>query len=276
MAALPLKLSGWAFLTAGACWAAWSIATFHPYVVWIIVGIACTTMSTIVSEGLLRKQLSERCLPDEAGGFVDCAPSWGRRMQVRMPRCKAQVADVVDGLQTDFIAWVFRRNLDLLPTSIQRILQSEKVSAVLIDVPPAADDEVKLTGVLESGNQERRKRCAAALRRVLDVLPREAKFVLAGLALPGYVMRLWEYLAALTLCGWAARLTLRASSYRALPLARLLFPMLGATADVSLDSSSTRTARTLSAMGFIGASVFALHALYLDRHLWRKTAQDEE
>jgi len=268
MSAVPLKLSGWACLAAGASWAAWSIATSHPYVVWIIVGITCTTMSAIVSEDLLMKSLPDWIRKDPLDTH-----RLGQRMRLRMPVSRAQMEDVVDGLQTDFIAWVFRRNLDLLPTSIQRILQSDRVNAVLSDASPEAD-AVKLASLMENSNQERMRRCTAALRRVLAVLPREAKFVLAGLALPGYALRLWEYLAAFILCGWAARLSLRTSSLPALPLARVLCPMLDAT--VNLDTSSTRTARTLSAMGFMGAGVFALHALYLDRHLWWKAPQDED
>mmetsp|Transcript_43736 Transcript_43736/g.103304 ORF Transcript_43736/g.103304 Transcript_43736/m.103304 type:complete len:377 (+) Transcript_43736:49-1179(+) len=282
-----LKCTGSACLIVGLTWAAWTMVVSHPYVVLVSIGFLFLAVAAVSSEAgllafapadiqelLLQKSPFDILVHDDAP-FVNFMRRWGRMMLLSSQRSTAEVEHVVQGLQPQFVAWVFKRNVELMPQFVQRLLLSEEQAQAEAETPAVGDAiaSSQLTELLDQKHEERETRytepplAPVIFRLVMNGLPREVKYLLAGIALPGYVLSMWEYIAALAIGGWATRLSLRTSSFVYMPLARTLFPMLGATADVTLDSSSTRTARTLSAMGFVGAGMLALHALYVNGRL---------
>mmetsp|Transcript_25424 Transcript_25424/g.59167 ORF Transcript_25424/g.59167 Transcript_25424/m.59167 type:complete len:334 (+) Transcript_25424:34-1035(+) len=292
-----LKHGGVACLVVGLIWAVWSTIVRHPYIIFITSGILCWLASAVACEAgllasapegvqdlLLKRSPFDIIVHDDAP-FVNLARRWGRMLLLSYRRNPAEVEHVVDGLQPKFVTWVFRRNLELLPNSVQRALLPEAagtgiVAAVEREFSMAAP---QLAELLDHKHEEREHRYVeppigpVVCRLVMQGLPTEVKYLLAGIALPGYLLSLWEYLVAFGLCGWATRLCLRTSAMRTIPLARALFPMLGATANVTLDEASARTARTMSAMGFIGAGAFIVHALYSDgvlKRMWKKDSAE--
>jgi len=296
---MVLKCTGFSCLAVGLSWAGWVIVVSHPYIVLISIGIACVMAGAICSEAgllaalpegfqelLLRKTPFDLLIHDDAP-LVNMARRWGRMFLLSSPRSPSEVQHVVAGLQPQFVAWYFRRNVELLPSFMQRLLLPEaeivmrqRLTAGQTD---GAGDQAgkqlqnsELKEILDQKHEEREMRytepplAPVIFQLVMNGLPVEVKYMLAGIALPGYVLSLWEYILAFAVGGWATRLSLRTCALSSLPLARTLFPTLNATADVSLDSTSTRTARTLSALGFLGAGCLALHALHAGGHLRRK------